>query len=51
MRILGVLDHCEDIGEGNEENIGEVNESFITMKDNLGILKNEKSGRKITLNR
>ena len=37
MRIPSVLDHREDTGEGNEENIEEVNESYITMKGNLGI--------------
>ena len=37
MGILGVLDHRENTGEGNEENIEGVNESFITMKVNLGI--------------
>ena len=35
--ILGVLDRREDTGEGNEENIEELNESFITMKGDLGI--------------
>ena len=35
--IPGVIDHHEDTSEGNEENIEEVNKSFITMKGNLGI--------------
>ena len=37
VEILGVLDRYEDTDEGNEENIEEVNESFITIKGNLGI--------------
>ena len=38
MGILVVLDHYKDDGEGNEENIEEVNESFILIKGNSGIL-------------
>ena len=37
MEIMGVFDHREDICEGNEENIEEVNGSFIIMKDKLSI--------------
>ena len=33
----GVLDHNEDAGEGNEENIEEVMETFILMKGNLSV--------------
>lgn len=39
--ILDVLDHNEDIGKENKENIEEVNESFILMVVNLSILKNK----------
>ena len=39
VRILGVLDHREDTGGENEENIEEVKEDFITMKGNSGIFK------------
>lgn len=39
VRLLVVLDHHEDAGEGNEENIEKVNESFILMKCTLGIFK------------
>lgn len=39
MRTLVVFNHCEDVGEKNEENIEKVNESFISMKGNLSILK------------
>ena len=37
VRILSVLDHREDTDDGNEGNIKEVKEGFITMKGNLGI--------------
>ena len=37
VRILVIIDHRKDTGEGNEENIEEANESFITKKGNLGI--------------
>ena len=34
---LSVFDHREGTGKGNEKNIEEVKESFISMKCNLGI--------------
>ena len=40
MGTLVVFYHHEDAGEGNEENIEEVNESLILMKGNVGILRN-----------
>lgn len=45
MKSLVAFDYCEDNGEGNEENIGEVNESFISIKGNFKILK--KLGEKL----
>ena len=39
MGILVVLNHREETGKENEENIEKVNVSFITMKGNLGIFK------------
>ena len=35
--MLVVLDHSDDAGEGNEENIEEVKESFTSMRGNLSI--------------
>ena len=39
MGSLVVPDHSEDTNKGNEENIEKVNDSFISMKGTLGILK------------
>ena len=47
---LLILDYRGGQGDENEDNIGEVNESFISTKGNLGILKKlERSCRKIAL--
>lgn len=37
--IAVVLDYHEDADERNEENIEKVKKNFISIKDNLGILK------------
>ena len=49
--ILVDLDLREDTGEGNEESIKEVKESFVSMKGDLGVLRIfGKNLRKIALN-
>ena len=35
--ILSFIGHRENTREENEENVEKVNESFVTMKRNLGI--------------
>ena len=39
MRSVVILDHSEDTGTENEENIEKMNESFISMKGILCIFK------------
>ena len=42
VKMLVVLDHHEDVGKENEENINEAKESYISKKGDFGILR--KSG-------
>ena len=51
METLVVLIHHEEAGKGNEDNIEEMKENFISMKADLGIFNQKKKlEKKLTEN-